>query len=262
MTDPTAPAQPVRTEQRGNVLLITLDRPEARNAVNSELAQGLEAAVDLLEDTDDLWAGVLTGTGPVFCAGADLKAISAGGAAALTTQRGNFAGFVRRQRTKPVIAALQGDALAGGCEIAIASDLIVAEEHVHLGIPEVKRSLLAVAGALANLPRLAGEKVALEMALTGEKLPARRLYEIGLVNRIVPTGQAVTAAVALAEEICRHAPLAVRASRKIILEGRAMTEDERWNLGYAEMARLAQTDDFREGPLAFVEKRAPNWKGR
>lgn len=262
MTDPADVPPHVRTERRGHVLLITLDRPESRNAVDAGVAQGLEAAIDELEGTADLWVGVLTGSGPVFCAGADLKAIAAGGAADLTTARGNFAGFVRRERTKPVIAALQGDALAGGCEIAIASDLIVAEEHVHLGIPEVKRSLLAVAGALANLPRLAGEKVALEMALTGEKLPVQRLHEIGLVNRVVPTGSAVDEAIALAEQICENAPLAVRASREIIVGGRDASEDERWQRGYDEMARLAATDDFREGPLAFVEKRAPNWKGR
>lgn len=253
---------PVLTERQGHILIITLDRPEARNAVSPEVAQGLEAAIDELEEDEDLWIGVLTGKGPVFCAGADLKAISAGGAAGLTTERGNFAGYVRRERTKPVIAALQGDALAGGCEIAIASDLIIAEEHVHLGIPEVKRSLLAVAGGLANLSRLAGEKLALEMAMTGDKVPVARLHAAGLVNRVVPAGEALAAALELAGRICDNAPLAVRASRRIILGGREMSEDDRWKLGYAEMAELSRTEDFREGPLAFIEKRPPSWKGR
>lgn len=253
---------PVLTERHGRVFVITLNRPEARNAVSPEMAQALEAAIDELERSDDLFVGILTGAGTVFCAGADLKAIAAGLISKLATPRGGFAGYVRRERTKPVIAALEGDAFAGGCEIAIACDMIVAAESVHLGIPETKRSLLASAGGLANLPRLVGEKLALEMAMTAGKIPAERLYNVGLISRIVPEGKAVPTAIELAEQICENAPLAVRASRKVIIEGRDLPEDDRWALGMSEMLPIFRSEDFQEGPRAFAEKRPPQWKGR
>ncbi len=252
----------VLTERRGRVLVVTLNRPEARNAVNGDVAQGVEAAVDLLEDDDGIWAGVLTGNGPVFCAGADLKAVAAGNPAQMMTRRGDFAGFVRRERTKPVVAALNGPALAGGCEIALACDLVVASAGATIGIPEVKRSLLAMAGGLAHLPRAVGEKLALEMAMTGDPLPVQRLYEVGFVNRIVEPGRELEEAVALAGKICENAPLAVRASRQVVLAGRDLDGDARWRLAVEEMTPLYATEDFAEGPRAFIEKRKPEWKGR
>lgn len=257
MTEPA-----VLTERRDRVLIITLNRPEARNAVDGALAQGLEQAIDLLEDDDNLWAAILTGTGPVFCAGADLKAVAAGNLDELRTERGGFAGFVQRGRTKPVIAALTGDAIAGGMEIAIAADLIVAGSDVRLGIPEAGRSLLAIGGGLAELPRLIGEKAALELALTATPWPAPRLASLGLISRIVEPPAVLGEALSLADSICVNAPLAVRASRRVIVGGRDLDSDARWALAERELARLADTADYQEGPRSFVEKRAPRWSGR
>jgi enoyl-CoA hydratase len=249
-------------ERRGKVLILTMNRPEARNAVNAEMASAIERAIDVLEDDESLWAAVLTGVGPVFCAGADLKAVSRGEGTGLMTARGHFAGFVRRERSKPVVVALNGDAVAGGMEIAIAADLIVAGEGTRLGIPEVKRSLLAVGGALANLPRLIGEKAALELALTGASWPAERFVALGLVSAVVPKEKVLDAALELAEAISRNPPLAVRAARRSVLGGRDLAEEDRWQLAEREAAALATTEDFAEGPRAFIEKREPVWRGR
>ena len=252
----------VEYELRGRVGVLTIRRPEARNAVNGDVAKGMEAAIDQLEDDADAWLGVVTGEGTVFSAGADLKAIAAGQAADLQTQRGGFAGIVRRERTKPLIAAVDGPALAGGCEIALACDLIVASREAVFGLPEVKRSLGAVAGGLFRLPRAIGPKVAMEVVLTGDPLPAERAYALGMVNELTDPGKTLDAAMALAERIAANAPLAVRASRKVVAA--ALTEDDEtlWNMGFAAMAELASTEDFAEGPRAFIEKRPPKWKGR
>ncbi|WP_043659816.1 enoyl-CoA hydratase-related protein [Thermocrispum municipale] len=256
------PQSPVRVERSGRVLVMTLARPQARNAVNGAVARDLEAAIDLLEGDDELWAGVLTGDGPVFCAGADLKVVANGGLGELVTERGGFAGLVRRERTKPVIAALNGDALAGGMEIAIACDLVLAARGVRLGIPEAARSLLAVGGALANLPRLIGEKAALELAMTAVPWPAERFVQLGLLSGVVPPEALREQALRLAESICANAPLAVRASRAAILAGRDLPEDARWELADRLLADLARTEDFKEGPASFLEKRPPRWTGR
>ncbi len=251
----------VEYEVRGRVGIITLNRPEARNAVNSELAEALEAAVDRLEDDDEVWAGILCGSGPAFCAGADLKAI-AGGSARLTTDRGGFAGLVDRERTKPLIAAVEGPAVAGGTEIVLACDLVVASESAHFGIPEVKRSLIAAAGGLIRLPRSLPRNVAMELALTGRDLDATSAHAFGLVNRLTPPGGALEEALALAGEINANAPLAVRASRRAVLATRLMPDEEAAALVHEESAAVWRTDDFREGPRAFIEKRPPVWSGR
>lgn len=253
----------IEHEQRGHVAVLTINRPEARNAVNGEVASGIEEAIDRIEADDETWVTVLTGAGTVFCAGADLKAISSGDAAGLNTQRGGFAGIVRRERTKPVIAAVDGRAFAGGCEIALACDLIVASTAAEFGLPEVKRSLVAAGGGLFRLPQALPPKIAMELVLTGDPIKAERAYDLGMVNELVEAGQAVDAAVALAERICVNAPLAVRESRGVVLKALGVEEEKAlWDASNAAFAKVAQSEDFGEGPRAFIEKRAPQWKGR
>jgi enoyl-CoA hydratase len=252
----------VEYEQRARIAILTIRRPEARNAVNGEVAKGMEAGLDRLEDDPEVWAGVIAGEGPVFSAGADLKVIAAGNPADLQTERGGFGGIARRERTKPLVAAVDGPALAGGCEIALACDLIVASRQAAFGLPEVKRSLVAAAGGLFRLPRALPRNVALEIVLTGDPIDAERAYALGLANQLVEPGQALEAAIALAERICANAPLAVRASRKVLLASAYADDEVGWRLTNEEFAQLFQTEDFAEGPRAFIEKRAPEWKGR
>jgi enoyl-CoA hydratase len=244
------------------IAIITIRRPEARNAVNGEVASGIEAAVDKLEQDPDLWAGVLASEGPVFSAGADLKAIAAGQANSLRTRRGGFGGITQRERTKPIVAAVDGPALAGGCEIALACDLIVASRQAVFGLPEVKRSLLAAAGGLIRLPRTLGPKVAMEIILTGDPISAQRAYDLGLVNQLVEPGQALDAAKALAGRITVNAPVAVWLSRRIALEALDGDDDRLWKMTFDSFNEVGQTEDFSEGPRAFIEKRPPVWKGR
>lgn len=246
-----------------HVALVTLNRPEARNAVNPAAAEQLEAIVDLTEAREDIWVVVLTGAGgKAFCAGADLKEISKGNLPLLMRDRGGFAGFVNAARTKPWIAAVEGAAMAGGCEIALACDMIVASEISTFALPEVKRGLVAAAGGLYRLPRAIPRSVALEMILTGGAVSAATLTGFGLVNHIVPAGEASTRALELASAICANAPLAVRESLAIARHATAIDETGLQAESDAAQDRLAQTEDFREGPLAFVEKRAPHWTGR
>jgi enoyl-CoA hydratase len=182
--------------------------------------------------------------------------------AELQTERGGFAGITRRHRHKPLIAAVDGPAFAGGCEIALACDLIVASTQAKFGIPEVKRSLVAAAGGLFRLPQALPRNVALELAMTGDPIDAERAYALGMVNVLAEPGQAVETALALAERITVNAPLAVQASRRVILESLSGNEEEMWRASGTAMFEMSQTEDFAEGPLAFIEKRAPNWKGK
>jgi len=255
-------ANAVVTERQGNVLIVRLNRPDARNAVNGVLATGVEAAIDQLEGDDTLIAGVLAANGPVFCAGADLKLIAMGRGAEMSTARGGFAGLVRRKREKPLVAAIHSDALAGGFEIAIACDLLVAAEGSKLGLPETKRSLVALGGGLVELPRLVGEKLALELALTGDPMPVERLERAGLISRVVPREAVESEALALAARIGANGPLAVRASYRIVRDGRDMDTDARWEMSMKVGWPVFASEDAREGATAFVEKRAPVWKGR
>ena len=252
----------VEYEQRGRVALLTINRPEARNAVNGAVASGMEEAIDRLEADDEVWVGIVTGTGPVFSAGADLKAIAEGTAAQMQTKKGGFAGIARRERTKPIIAAVNGPALAGGCEIVLSCDLVVASTEARFGIPEVKRSLVAAAGGLFRLPRALPKMVAMELALTGDPIDAQRAYELGFVNRLCEPAALIDTAIALAEQITANAPLAVRASRQIVLDGMLAADDDAWRITNEAFAAVASSEDFAEGPRAFIEKRAPEWKGR
>jgi enoyl-CoA hydratase len=246
----------------GPVAVITMDRPDARNAVNAEIAVGIEAAIDQLEADPDVWVGVLTGNGPVFCAGADLKTVARGEVATIITRRGGFAGFTRRERTKPVIAAVDGPALAGGTEIVVACDLVVASTSARFGIPEVKRAMVAGAGGLLRLPRVFPRNIAMELALTGEPITAQRAEQLGLVNRLVEPGAARSAAISLAETVAGNAPVAVRQSRRLILAAQDRHEDELWKLTSEAQAIAMAAEDFQEGPRAFIEKRAPRWTGQ
>jgi enoyl-CoA hydratase len=251
----------VEFEQRGPFAIATINRPEARNAVNGAVAQGIEAAIDQIEENDDIWVGIVTGVPPVFCAGADLKEINAGNAASLATPRGGFGGIVQRERSKPIIAAVDGPALAGGTEIVLSCDLVVASTTATFGIPEVKRSLVAAAGGLFRLPRKIPVNIAMELALTGDPIDATRAHHFGLVNRLVEPGEALDAAIALAEAVCANAPVAVRETRKIVLEATNAPDDIGWKMSIEGMAKAMSSEDFSEGLTAFIEKRPPQWKG-
>lgn len=251
----------------GRIGIITLNRPEARNAINGDVAAGMEAAIDALEADDEVWVGILTANTegqekPVFCAGADLKAINSGQAGGLNTKRGGFAGFVYRERRKPIIVAVDGLATAGGCEIVLAADLVIATTRSAFGLAEVKRNLIAGAGGLFRLPRAIGQAAAMEAILTGEPIPAERAYHLGLVSRLVAPGEAMNEARKLAAQITASAPLAVYASRRVVLAAAYQTDDELKTLTNQLFADVMASEDTKEGLTAFIEKRSPNWKGR
>ncbi len=251
----------------GNVAIITLNRPEARNAVNGDVASAMEAAIDRLEGDDGVWVGILLANTagqerPVFCAGADLKAINSGDAARLNTQRGGFGGIVYRERRKPIIVGVDGLATAGGCEIVLSADLVVASDRSAFGLAEVKRNLIAGAGGLFRLPRAIGRAVALEVILTGDPLPASRAYELGLVNRVVAPDQVESAARELAARIAANAPLAVWASRRVVLAAAYESDDTLIDMTNQEFGKILGSEDTKEGLTAFIEKRPPNWQGR
>jgi len=262
MSDVIELTESVTFEVRGHYAVITINRPQARNAVNGAVANGIEAGIDRLEETDDLWVGIITGVPPVFSAGADLKEINSGNAAALQTKRGGFGGITNRTREKPMIAAVDGPALAGGTEITLACDLIVASHAATFGIPEVKRSLVAGAGGLFRLGRKIPLNIAMECALTGDPITADRAHHLGLVNVLCDDGKALDEAMALADRICANAPVAVRETRKIVLEATNAADEVGWRMSMEGMAKAMQSADFSEGLTAFIEKRPPNWTGR
>jgi len=250
----------VLTERRGDVLVITLNRPDARNAVNGALAEGIAAALDELDADDALRVGVLTGAGKGFSSGMDLKAFVAG-ERPYVGDRG-FAGITQRSSRKPLIAAIEGFAVAGGFEIALSCDLIVAARGARLGIPEAKRSLVAAAGALFRLPRRIPYHLAMELALTGDPIDAERAHELGLVNRLAEPGAALDAALELAAAIVKNGPLALIASKEIVRNALDWTEAEAWEKQGAIAGPVMVSEDAREGAIAFAEKRDPVWKGR
>ena len=251
----------------GNVAIITLNRPEARNAVNGDVASAMEDAIDRLEADDGVWVGILLANTagqerPVFCAGADLKAINSGDAAKLNTARGGFGGIVYRERRKPIIVGVDGLATAGGCEIVLSADLVVASDRSAFGLAEVKRNLIAGAGGLFRLPRAIGRSVALEVILTGDPLPAVRAYELGLVNRVVSPDQVESTARELASRIAANAPLAVWASRRVVLAAAYEDDATLIDMTNREFGSILGSEDTKEGLTAFIEKRPPNWQGR
>src|SRR5688500_9323262 len=256
------PGMSVDYETRGPFAIIKINRPDARNAVNGAVANGIEDAIDKIEADDAVWVGIITGEPPVFCAGADLKEINSGNAGALATAKGGFAGIVQRERAKPMIAAVDGPALAGGTEIVLSCDLVVASTTATFGIPEVKRSLVAGAGGLFRLGRNIPLTLAMALTLTGDPIDATRAHHFGLVNRLVEPGQALEAAISLAEQICANAPIAVRESRKIVLEATGAPDEIGWKMSMEGMAVAMRSEDFSEGLTAFIEKRPPAWKGR
>lgn len=253
-------ADEVLTEARGKVLLITLNRPEQRNSVNRDLAEALAAALDKLDSSPELSVGVLCGNGKGFSAGMDLKAFVEGGMPNLPGR--GFAGITERAATKPLIAAVEGFALAGGLEIALSCDLLVASKGTRLGIPEVGVGLFAGAGALLRLPRVLPYGLAMEMALTADPITAERAYDLGLVNRLVEPGEALNVALELAERIARNAPLGLAASKQLIREQQGRTEAEFWAYQESVLRPVFASDDAIEGATAFAEKRPPNWSGR
>src|ERR1700722_20333210 len=253
-------SEAVLTERREGVLLITLNRPEARNAVNLPLAEGIAAALEELDAEQSLSVGVLTGAGKGFCAGMDLKAFVTG-ERPWVGDRG-FAGIVRRASVKPLIAAVEGFAVAGGLEVALACDLIVAARGAKFGIPEVKRSLVAAGGALLRLPRRLPYHVAMELALTGDPIPADRFYEFGLVNHLAEPGEAVDVAIELAGRLAKNGPLALVASKQILQEQFDWSSAEMWEKQGAISGPVFVSEDSKEGANAFKEKREPVWKGR
>jgi len=250
----------VLTEADGGVLLITLNRPDARNAINAALAAGVAAALDRLDGDDEIKVGILTGAGRGFSAGMDLKAFVAGESPHVEGR--GLAGITQAPPRKPIIAAIEGFAVAGGLEIALACDLIVAARGAKLGIPEAKRSLVAAAGGLLRLPRRMPYHLAMEMALTGDPISAERGAEVGLVNRLAEPGEAVAVARDLAAAIAANGPLALEASKRILLEAPGWSEDELWQRQGEIVGPVLGAEDAREGATAFAEKRDPVWKGR
>jgi crotonobetainyl-CoA hydratase len=258
----------VHVSREDRVAVVMMDRPEARNAMNREMTQQLDAAYDELAADDSVWVVVLTGAGDrAFCAGQDLKELDsrsrspeAGDSGRRST--GGFGGITRRDFPKPIIAAVNGFAMGGGFEICLACDLVVAEAHASFGLPEVKRGLFAGGGGVVRLGHRLPMPLAMEIVLSGEPITAQRAYELGLVNRVVPTGEGVHAAVEMGHAICQGAPLAVRLSKKIVRAAVSQNEDELWALQAELGAELRRTEDYLEGPRAFIEKRAPRWKGR
>jgi enoyl-CoA hydratase len=250
----------VELERRGAIALVTLNRPEARNAVSPEVSRTMATILDDVEADATLRAVVLTGRGEVFSAGADLKVVAQGNANEIARGKGGFAGIVTRDFPKPLIAAVNGPALAGGFEIVLSCDLVVAADTSRFGIPEVKRGLMAAAGGLIRLPKRVPLAIALELAMTGDPIDASRALQLGLVNRVVAADHVVDEAIALAERIGENSPAAVRASRQLVREAAELTEAEGWKRTIELMTPVFESGDAIEGATAFAEKRPPVWR--
>jgi enoyl-CoA hydratase/carnithine racemase len=256
----------VDVERKDRVAVVTWNRPEVMNALDADATDELDGIFDDLARDRDVWVVVVTGAGDrAFCAGADLKAMverNASGAPRREPGPNGFAGLVKRDFAKPVVAAVNGLAYGGGFEVVLACDLAVADERARFALPEVKRGIVAAAGGLVRLSTRIPLAVAEEMALTGDPITAQRAAELGLVNRVVPAGRSVDAALELAERVAANAPLAVRLSKTLLRRAVSTAEDELWRLQAALGRNLLASADASEGPRAFAEKRAPVWRGR
>ena len=252
-------SEEVLTSEEDGILVVTINRPEAKNAMTKAAAEGIAAAMDRLDSDDTLRVGILTGAGGTFCSGMDLKGFLRGESPSIEGR--GFGGIVQKPPQKPLIAAVEGYALAGGLELMIACDLVVASTGAKFGIPEVKRGLVAAAGGVMMLPDQIPERIAMELALTGDFIDAARAYELGLINRITD-GEALAAAKELAASIVANGPLAVRVSKQVIKQSRGWPMDERYTRQTQLIAPVFISEDAREGAAAFAEKRAPNWKGK
>jgi enoyl-CoA hydratase/carnithine racemase len=248
---------PVETERVGRVLVVTLRREEKRNAINEELAAGIGAALDTLDDDPELWVGVLTGTPAVFSAGTDLSV-----GASPRTERGGEYGIIRRERAKPLIAAVEGPALGGGFEIVLACDLVVASTTASFGLPEVKRGLIPTSAGLFRSPRALPLNVAKEMLLTGQNLTPERAYSLGLVNVVAEPGRAVAEALELAARISAVAPVAARASLRALERVQTADDELGWSATADAITAISGSADAAEGIQAFFERREPEWTGR
>ncbi len=248
----------VLRERQGRILVITINRPEARNAVNLAVSQGLADAVDELDDDPDLTVGVITGAGGNFCSGMDLKAFAAGEVVAIP---GRGIGFTERPPRKPLIAAVEGYALAGGTEVVLGTDLVVASKTAKFGIPEVKRGLVAAGGGLLRLPQRIPYQKAFELALTGESFTAEQGEAWGFVNVLTEPGEALAGAIELATKISANGPLAVATTKEVLIQSADWTQEQMWKKQLELIIPVFSSNDAREGAVAFAEKRAPNWTG-
>jgi enoyl-CoA hydratase/carnithine racemase len=250
-------SQIVHTRRESHVLVVEMRREEKRNAVNQELANGIDAALNTLDDDPDLWAGILTGTPQVFSAGTDLAARDGA-----TTERGGSYGIIQRDRHKPLVAAVEGPALGGGLEIVLACDLVVASTTARFGLPEVTRGVLPTCAALFRGPRAIPVNIAKELILTGAPIGAQRAYELGLVNRVTEPGRAIEVALELAQQICANAPLSVQACLVAVNKILGVDDELGWQATREALSSIQGTEDIKEGVAAFFERRRPEWKGR
>jgi crotonobetainyl-CoA hydratase len=256
-------ADEVLRERRGHVEILTINRPEARNAINGGVSKAMSSIMDELADDAECWVVVVTGSGDkAFSAGMDLKAFASGESGDIIGASGGFAGLTMRDFPKPIIAAVNGSALAGGFEIMLSCDLVVAAEHATFGIPEAKRGLIAGAGGLIRMPKRLPMAVALELAMTGDPIDATRAHALGLVNKVVPADALLDEALALAERIAANAPLAVRYSKSVMKRAAEVPESEGWKINQEAVGVVFSSADAMEGPVAFAEKRPPNWQGK
>ena len=257
MSDTATPE--VLTQVEDGVLIVTINRPEAKNAMTRAAAEGIAAAMDRLDADDDLRVGIITGAGGTFCSGMDLKGFLRGETPSVEGR--GFGGVVQAPPAKPLIAAVEGSALAGGLELMIACDLVVANSAAKFGIPEVKRGLVAAAGGVMMLPDQIPERIALELALTGDFIGAERAFQLGMINEVTD-GPALDAAKALAAKIAANGPLAVKVSKAVMKQSRGWAMEDRYANQGKLIAPVFTSLDAREGAAAFAEKRKPNWTGK